>query len=111
MNIQEKLKEKKCREYSQREAKRQREERVDNEVKRLQREATKAWENLRKDLVLCLELDLEDRGPCQEALAEWYARATTLKCAGRRVVHIVVIVSAVSRTHQEISVERTAHSH
>ena len=79
MNIQEKLKEKKCREHAQRESKRQREERVDTEVKRLQREATKAWENLRKDLVPCLELDLEERGPCQEALEGWYASATTLK--------------------------------
>ena len=79
MNIQEKLKEKKCREFAQKEAKRQREERVDNEVERLQEEATKAWKNLKKDLVPCLELDLEDRGPCQEALEGWYGNAATLK--------------------------------
>ena len=78
-DLKQKLKEKKCREYAENEAKRQREERISNEVKRLQHEASKAWNAMQEDFSICLELGLEDRVLCQEGLEGWYASATTLK--------------------------------
>ena len=74
-NLKQKLKEKKCRDFAESEAKKQREERIENEVNRLQKEATNAWNAMQEDFSTCLELDLEDRTPCQEALDGWYSQA------------------------------------
>ena len=77
MDVQGKLREKRCSEAAETKGKAQRKAKLDDAARNIQAQAMTAWRAMRDELEDCTQLDYADRGQCRTAVNQWLQGART----------------------------------
>jgi len=89
IDVEEKLREKACREQAEITGTKLRSSKMSEAVKTAADQATNAWKSIDAKAERCAALDFSDRAPCISAVATWLEAATTLEAilpAGQELV-------------------------